>query len=140
MSVTLTGVPADGDSFDVAPSTTQSVFTTVQNLVNTLQDTSTGTAGDAARNNQLTASINNIDQALNNISTVRTSVGGRLNAITTQLSVSSNTQLQLKKSISNLQSLDYATAITTLDQQQTTLSAAMQAYTITQGLSLFKYL
>jgi flagellin-like hook-associated protein FlgL len=39
-----------------------------------------------------------------------------------------------------LQSLDYAGAITTLTQQNTTLSAALQAYSLTQGLSLFKYL
>jgi hypothetical protein len=36
--------------------------------------------------------------------------------------------------------LNYAAAITTLDQQNTTLSAALQAYTVTQGLTLFKYL
>ena len=49
-------------------------------------------------------------------------------------------QTQLQKSISNLQSLDYASAITSLDSQNTTLSAAMQAFTLTQGLSLFKYI
>jgi len=39
-----------------------------------------------------------------------------------------------------LQSLDFASAITTLDQQNTTLSAALQAFNLTQGLSLFKFL
>jgi flagellar hook-associated protein 3 FlgL len=71
---------------------------------------------------------------------VRASVGARLNSITTQQSVAGSQQIQLQTSISSLQSLDYAAAITTLDQQNTTLSAALQAYTITQGLSLFKYL
>jgi hypothetical protein len=36
--------------------------------------------------------------------------------------------------------LDYPSALTTLTQQNTTLSAALQAYTLTQGLSLFKFL
>jgi flagellin-like hook-associated protein FlgL len=36
--------------------------------------------------------------------------------------------------------LNYASAITQLDQQNTTLQAALQAYTITQGLTLFKYI
>jgi flagellar hook-associated protein 3 FlgL len=71
---------------------------------------------------------------------VRSSVGGRLNSITTQQSVSSSQQIQLQSSISSLQSLDYASAITKLNEQNTTLSAAMQAYTLTQGLSLFKYI
>ena len=61
-------------------------------------------------------------------------------AITTQQSVAQSQQTQLQTSISNLQNLDFASAITTLDQQNTTLSAALQAFTLTQGLSLFKYL
>ena len=71
---------------------------------------------------------------------VQASVGARLNSITPQQSVASSQQVQLQQSISTLQSLDYASAITTLDQQNTTLSAAMQAFTLTQGLSLVKYM
>ena len=80
------------------------------------------------------------DQALNGFSNVRASVGARLNTITTQQSVAGSQQVQLQSSISSLQSLDYASAITTLNQQNTTLSAALQAYSLTQSLSLFKYI
>jgi flagellar hook-associated protein 3 FlgL len=140
VQVTLNGQPALGDTFSVAPSTNQSVFTTVQNLVNALQSGATSSASQARSNNAINTAINNIDQALNQTSNVRASVGGRLNAITTQLSVSSSQQIQLQTSISSLQSLDYASAITTLTAQTTTLSAAMQAFTLTKGLSLFKFL
>jgi flagellar hook-associated protein 3 FlgL len=138
--VTITGQPGINDTFSVAPSTNQSVFTTVQNMVTALQSAATSSAGLAQVNNALNGAINNIDQALNQTSDVRSSIGGRLNSITTQLSVSSSQQIQLQTSISSLQSLDYASAITKLQGENTTLSAAMQAYTITQGLSLFKYL
>jgi flagellar hook-associated protein 3 FlgL len=138
--VTLTGTPAATDAFTVAPSSNQSIFTTVQNLVTALQAGSTPGAGQAQLNNSIGSAINNIDQALNQTSDVRSSIGGRLNAITTQLSDSSSQQIQLQSTISSLQSLDYAQALTTLNQQNTTLSAAMQAYTLTQGLTLFKYL
>ena len=74
------------------------------------------------------------------MSNVRSSIGGRLNSITTQLSVSSSQQIQLKTSIASLQGLDYASALTKLTLQQTALTASMQAYTLTQGLSLFKYM
>jgi flagellar hook-associated protein 3 FlgL len=67
-------------------------------------------------------------------------VGSRLNAIDTQTALGSSQQLQLKTLVSQLQDLDYASAITTLNQQMTSLSAAQQSYTLTQGLSLFKYL
>jgi flagellar hook-associated protein 3 FlgL len=140
VQVTLAGQPAAGDSFTVAPSTNQSLFTTVQNIVSALQVGGSSSQATARLNNAMAGGINNIDQALSSLSNVRASVGARLNSITTQQSVAGSQQIQLQTSISSLQSLDYASAITTLDQQNTTLSAALQAYTITQGLSLFKYL
>jgi flagellar hook-associated protein 3 FlgL len=140
VQVTLSGTPAAGDSFTLAPSANQSLFTTVQNLVTTLQaGVGSGTSG-AVFGNSINSAINNIDQALQVSSNVRATVGGRLNTITTQQSVAGTQQVQLQKTISGLQSLDFATAITTLDQQNTTLSAALQAFTLTQGLSLFKFL
>jgi flagellar hook-associated protein 3 FlgL len=138
--VTLTGQPAAGDSFSVAPSANQSLFATVQNLVEAINTASGDSAGQAKLNNSVATALNNIDQAISQTSTVQASVGGRLNTIATQQSVASSQQIQLQTSISSLQSLDYASAITTLDSQNTNLSAAMQAYTMTQGLTLFKYL
>jgi flagellar hook-associated protein 3 FlgL len=142
VQVTLSGQPAAGDSFGVAPSVNQSIFASVQNLVTALQQ-NTGTttaAGQAQLNNSINGAINNIDQALNQSETVQASVGARLNTITTQQSVAGDQQLQLKQSITTLQSLDYASALTSLTSENTTLSAAMQAFTLTQGLSLFKFI
>ena len=141
VQVTLTGTPATGDTFDVAPSTNQSVFTTVQNLVDALQQqSSSASSGSAPLNNSIANVIDNIDQALDQMQTVQSSVGARLNTITTQQSVATAQQTQLQQSINTIQGLNYPAAITSLDSQNTTLSAAMQAYTLTEGLSLFKYL
>jgi flagellar hook-associated protein 3 FlgL len=140
LQVTLSGAPATGDTFAVAPSTDQSMFTTVQNLVNALQQAPTGGSGSTVLNNSIASAIDNIDQALDQTQTIQSSVGARLNTITTQQSVATTQQTQLQQSISTLQSLNYPQAITSLDSQNTTLSAAMQAYTLTEGLSLFKYL
>jgi flagellar hook-associated protein 3 FlgL len=140
IQATLSGQPAAGDSFAVAPSSNQSVFTTVQNLANALQQNTATPAGETQLNNAVTSAINGIDQALDNTQTVQASVGARLNTITTAQAVATTQQTQLQQSISNIQSLDYPSAVTTLDSQNTTLSAAMEAYTQTEGLSLFKYL
>jgi flagellar hook-associated protein 3 FlgL len=140
VQVTLAGQPASGDSFAVAPSTDQGLFTTVQNLVTAIQAGVSGPASQTQLTNAIAGSVNSLDQALNQVSTVQASVGGRLDAITTQLSVGSSQQTQLQESISNLQSLNYASAVTSLESQNTTLSAAMQAFSLTQGLSLFKYI
>ena len=139
LQLDLSGTPATGDSFTVAPSTNQSLFTTVQNIVSALTTSSTAVSSTAL-NNTFASSLNNIDQALSQFSNVRAGVGGRLNAITAQQSVATTQQTQLQTSISNLQGLNYAQAITQLDQENTTLQAALQAYTLTQGLSLFKYI
>jgi len=138
--VTVSGQPAISDTFNVAPSTNQSIFTTVQNLVTALQQVGTTSGSSTQLGNSIAIAINNIDQGLGQTSNVRASIGGRMNAITTQLSVSSSQQIQLQSSISSLQGLDYASALTKLTEQNVTLTASMQAYTLTQGLSLFKYL
>jgi flagellar hook-associated protein 3 FlgL len=140
VQVTLNGTPATNDSFTLAPSTNQSVFTTVQNLITALQTGVSSTASAASFGNSINSAINNIDQALSSTSNVRATIGGRLNSITTQQSVATSQQTQLKQSITNLQGLDYASAITTLDSQNVTLSAALQAFNLTQGLTLFKFL
>jgi flagellar hook-associated protein 3 FlgL len=140
VQVTLSGQPATGDAFTVAPSSNQSLFMTVQNLATALQQSTATVGGQAQLNNSIASAIGNIDQALSHTQSVQASVGARLNTITTNQSVATTQQLQLKQSISTLQSLDYASAITSLDSQNVTLSAAMQAFRLTQGLSLFKYL
>jgi flagellar hook-associated protein 3 FlgL len=140
LQVALSGAPASGDTFTVAASTNQSLFATVQSLVGALSSSTTSTSSSTALGNSIGDAINNIDQAITHFSNVRASIGGRLNSITTQQSVATSQQTQLQTSISSLQGLDYAQALTQLDQQNTTLSAALQAYTMTQGLSLFKYL
>src|SRR5258707_2883081 len=75
VQVTLSGQPATGDSFSLAASTNQSVFTTVQNLVSALQTGVTSAASSTNLNNSINGAINNIDQALNQTSNVRATIG-----------------------------------------------------------------
>jgi len=140
VQVTLTGAPAANDSFTLSRSGTQNIFATVQNLLGALNAGTGSAAGTAKLNNAIGTAINNIDRALDQSNNVRAAVGARLNSIDAQAQLGGNQQLQLKSMISQLQDLDYAAALTSLSQQQTSLSAAMQSYTLTQGLSLFKYL
>src|ERR1019366_855856 len=102
VQVTLSGTPAAGDSFTVAPSANQSLFTTVQNLTSEINTGAASSSGKTQLNNAIAGSLNNLDQALNQISNVQSSVGGRLNLITTQLSVATSQQTHLQKSISSL--------------------------------------
>jgi len=129
-----------GDTFVVKPSTNQSVFATVQNLITALNGASNTAVGKTQLGNSIAAAVNNLTQAISSTSTIEAQVGGRLNTITTQQSISTSQQTQLTTQIASLKSLDYASAITTLDAENTQLSASEQAYTMMQGLSLFKYI
>ena len=136
----LSGTPVAGDSFTIAPSANQDMFTTLQNLIGALTGPQSGNAGQATLENGVNRAIEAIDQSLNNISNVRSDVGARLSALDSQNTSNSEVTLQLKSTLSNLRDLDYASAVTKLNQQMTSLQAAQASYVKTQGLSLFNYI
>jgi len=138
--IEVSGAPAAGDSFTVASSANQDMFTTLQSLVTAFNNAQEGSVGQAQLLNTVNRAIEALDQSLTNVSNVQSSVGARLNALTTQDSTNSDVTLQLKSTLSTLRDADYATAITTLNQQMTGLQAAQASYVKLQGLSLFNYI
>lgn len=110
------------------------VFQTITSLVTLLQ---TPGAPDPTTLAGLSTSL---DQSLNNVLTVRASVGSRLQELTSLDTAGSNRDLQYSQTLSGLQDLDYAKAISQLSQQQQTLQAAQQSFVKISGLSLFNYL
>ena len=121
ISLNVTGIPANNDVLTVSPSSNQSLFTTLQNLIGALNSQGKSATITATLQNNLNSGLQAIDQAVNNLSSVRTDVGARLNAITAQNTVNSNAKLQVTKALSSVQDSDYAASITTLSQQQTSL-------------------
>ena len=136
MQMSIQGSPANGDSFTVAPSTNQSVFTTITNLINTLNTPAAG----ANLSNGLANGITNLDNALSSIANTQASQGLRLNEISALQISGDNMSIQLKQTLSTLQDTNYTTALTTLNMQQTVLQAAQKSYAQTANLSMFSYL
>ena len=135
--VSISGAPADGDSFTVKASTKQQdVFQTINDLVNLLQTSPSGTA----LANGLAASLRNLDNAMENISTVRASTGARMRELDAVKSTGDDRALQYSQTLSRLQDLDYAKAASELMQQQLNLEAAQKSFVKVSGLSLFNYL
>ncbi|MEJ2378305.1 MAG: flagellar hook-associated protein FlgL, partial [Pseudolabrys sp.] len=97
-------------------------------------------ASDMESNSPDPSSITDMDAAINNLSSVRAAVGARLNAIDLQKNANDSVVLQYQTTRSNIQDLDYASAISQLNLQMTGLQAAQQSYVKVQGLSLFNYL
>jgi flagellar hook-associated protein 3 FlgL len=140
VSVGFEGTPVAGDQFSIAPSGFQSAFKTVQDFLTTLAvDTSTPD-GRAWFQNQLNTSLQNLDQGLQHLDNIRSQVGARLATIDRQLSSNADISVDLSQSISVIRDLDYASAISRLEQQLNSLEAAQKAFTRTRSLSLFDVL
>ena len=113
----------------------QDVFQTLNDLITLLQ--TPGTTG-------LTAGLEtghaNVDLALDNVLTVRASVGSRLQELDALDSAGEDRHLQYSQILSELQDLDYAEALTQLSKQQTILEAAQRSFVTVSGLSLFNFI
>lgn len=136
----VSGSPANGDKFTVKPSTNQSIFATLTNLTNVLNASNTGAAGQANLNNGLNAAHNNINSALDNILSVRASVGSRLKELESLDNAGDDRNLQYSQTLSQLQDLDYTKAISDLSKKQLTLEAAQKSFVKVTSLSLFSLL
>ena len=140
-SVVVTGAPADGDAFSISKSSSQSVFTTMANLITSLESADNGTPVGAAKfATEMGSALQDIDQAIQNILTVRANIGSRMNEVDSMKSVNSDLNIQYDQTLSNLQDLDYAKTITDLTRGQTQLQASQQSFAKVSQLSLFNYL
>jgi flagellar hook-associated protein 3 FlgL len=140
VTTNVKGTPANGDSFSLTPSTHQDVFTTLQNLVNTLETGAGDPASTARLNNGINRALTDIDQDIGKMLEVRAQVGARLNTIDSQKDTNDDFTLHLQSTLSDIQDLDYAEAASRLNRQLLGLQAAQQAFVKVQGLSLFNFL
>lgn len=138
--VTVTGTPATGDSFSVTPAQDTDMFTILDDLIRTLEG-GTGLPSDQAVFQQrIGAGIADLDQGLSRVLSVRAEVGTRLNAIDNASTAREVEAIDLQDLLSELRDVDYAEAISRLNQEYAGLQAAQQAYTKISQLSLFDYL
>jgi flagellar hook-associated protein 3 FlgL len=138
----ITGAPAAGDTFDLTPSTNQSLFTTLSNLVSTLNNSipSTNAMNSAAYRQGLSDAIGAIDQGLGNVLNIRATMGSRLRELDALQASGEEVGLQLKQTLSKIQDTDYNKAISELALEQTTLQAAQQSFAKISQMTLFDYL
>ena len=138
--VTLSGAPATGDSFTIAPSANQDVFSTVQKLLTAMTSSSTDPASRAKFSSEVNQFLVSIDNAMNNIDDVRAGIGARLNSVDNQKAANADLILASQTALSSLQDLDYTAATSSLSRQMLVLQAAQQTFVKTQNLSLFNYI
>lgn len=136
----LSGMPANGDSVTVSRSRSEDVFTTINKLVNALESAPTTEAGKAKFTSDMAQVLQQLDQTQEHMSGIRAQVGTRLSTLDSATDLREDQKVQLQSMTSDLQDLDYAQAITKMNQQLTGLQAAQASYARISQLSLFDYL
>lgn len=139
-TVRFDGVPAAGDSFSVQPSANRNAFDMVSRLITALEGDTLSPAGRASFQNELNASLLDLDQAETHLGNVRGTIGARLNAIDEQRSNNEELTLQLQTTLSTVRDVDYPKAISDLETNLTALEAAQKVFAQTRALSLFDLL
>ena len=138
--VTVSGAPASGDTFTVAPAQYQSIFTTVANAIAALQQPAQAPAANAQLQTALGQALSSTGQALDHLTLTQAQVGNQLQQLNQYSSMNDDRTLQANSALSSIQDVDYAKAASQLAQQQTIFQAALQSYSTVSKLSLFNYL
>lgn len=124
-------VSDSGNAVFVRTGNGESVFKTMATLIGQLElNDTTG----------LTTATTKITNAGDNILRVRAALGSRMNELESLGYLNQDLSLQYDQTLSNLQDLDYAKAISDLTQKQNQLEAAQESFAKISQLSLFDYL
>ena len=140
MQVAISGTAATGDQFTLTPSTSQSVFETVSDLIATLESGVVGSTDRTRLANGLNRGLADLDQALEHVLTVRAEMGAGMRELDTLASGNEAQQLLHDQTLSRLQDLDYNAALSDFARQQLALEAAQKSFIQVSRLSLFDYL
>ncbi len=144
LQISISGTPADGDVVEVrnARNAGTDLFGTISELVAALRvPLEGGDDTDRARLlNALSTSNVRVNNAHDNVLTVRSSVGSRLHELDLLNDGGQARTLMDKSHLSDLQDLDYGSAITEFYQRQSALQATQQTFLRIQQISLLNLL
>lgn len=84
--------------------------------------------------------VGELDDLMQGLSLARANVGTNLNVVDQQTAVIEDTALNLKTTLSSIEDLDYASAITKMNQQMMSLEAAQASFAKVSQLNLFNYI
>jgi flagellar hook-associated protein 3 FlgL len=139
LQFTASGAPASGNKYNINPNA-QSIFKTIGDLITALNTPATTATAKTNLTASLSSANNNVSAALDTALNVRAAGGARLQELDTLDTEGDNRSLQYASTLSNLQDLDYAKAVSELTQNQLTLQAAQQSFVKIANLSLFNYI
>jgi flagellar hook-associated protein 3 FlgL len=138
LSATVSGVPDDGDSFELAPSTSDlNIFDAIDQAVAALNTPLRTPSQIAQTNSALLAAV---DSSMAQMQSVRAQVGETLNRIDSATGRLDDLRLAAQTDRSNAEGLDMVRAISDFQNKQTGYDAALKSYSLVQKMSLFNYI
>lgn len=138
ISIKFEGVPAAGDTFDVVPSQYQNVFETLDDIVATLTADIVTTDQRAEYQSRTNGALNDLDRAIDHISTYRSRVGERLSVIDQQQNSNDDFAIEVQRILSRAQDGDLAKILSELESQAFALEVANRSFARLQSNSLFE--
>lgn len=114
-----------------------SVFDTIKNMIDTLEKP---IGLNATFQADYSTGLADMQAFLDNTLRIQASVGSRLAELDSLSASADGLTAQYQETLSSLQDLDYASAISTLSKQQMQLQAAQQSFVKISSLNLFSYL
>ena len=136
----LMPVGENGESIFSPNGADSSLFSTMENAIDVLKAPAETEEQKTNLHDTLKASMNELDDGLDNVLTVRASAGARLNELDVIDAVSSNRIMNYTQTLSDLVDLDYAEAISEYSLRQVGLQASQKAFVDIKGMSLFDYM
>jgi flagellar hook-associated protein 3 FlgL len=95
---------------------------------------------NTANGNDIRRGVGELDTLQNGLSLAHAQVGTNLNMVDQQTSILEDTALNLKSTLSSIEDLDYASAITKMNQQMLSLEAAQSSFAKMSQLNLFNFI
>ncbi|MYL24624.1 flagellar hook-associated protein 3 [Halomonas alkaliantarctica] len=111
------------------------LFGTIENALEALEN-----PGAISFRDTINDSMRELDDSLDNVLTVRASMGARLNELDVVDAVGNNRMMNYEQTLSDLVDLDYNEAISEYSLRQVGLQASQQAFADIKGMSLFDFL
>jgi flagellar hook-associated protein 3 FlgL len=140
VQVSVSGAPAAGDTFTVAQSQKEDIFTTLDKIVAAVQTANDSSMSRAQLASKVNVALEQLDRSDSHLQTVRSEIGSRLSLLDSTQASRADFDLELERNLSNLQDIDYAEAISRMNRQYIGLQAAQQSYATLAQMSLFNYL
>jgi flagellar hook-associated protein 3 FlgL len=136
ISIVPKGTPADGDSMTIAPSSNVSLFTVLDDAINSIN----GASNSNVLTHAIGKAIAEIDAGMSRLQSGRGLAGDLLNRADLIDSNQVARTNQIQNDRSRAEDIDMVKGISDFQNQQTAYDAALKTYAQVQRLSLFTYM